>query len=408
MGRSPSSIGFEEVNMFRRRLIAPGPVETSQEVGLAMASAQIHHRSPEARAVVTKARAALKRVYGLPDAWEAPLILTSSGTGAFEAALMNLVPTGAEVVNVSAGKFGERWGEMARALGYTVHERRQTWGKAIPVSWAAELLETNPKATALLITHSETSTGVLHDLERIVQQARAVKPDVLLIVDAITSLGVSELRPAEWGLDAVISGSQKAVAGPPGLGFLALSPRALGLVGEGEHKVRPYYFDLRRELKAQPNGETASTPAINLIQALNASLEPIVQNIDAHGLESWWVEKKTMNDALLNAALALGCSSYAERVSPACVTLVPPSGVTGKDLVKALLARGARAQGGQDAIKDVICRISFMGHFDRYDALAFAGLLEDALLDCEARVVRGAGVAAAWKTLEALNPQKVA
>jgi aspartate aminotransferase-like enzyme len=394
--------------MFRRRLIAPGPVETSHEVGLAMAGAQIHHRSPEARAVVLKATAALKRVYGLPDAWESPLILTSSGTGAFEAALLNLVPSGAEVVNVSAGKFGERWGEMAKALGYTVHERRQTWGKAIPVSWAAELLEANPKAKALLITHSETSTGVLHDLERIVFEARAVRPDVLFIVDAITSLGVGELRPAEWGLDAIISGSQKAVAGPPGLGFLALSPRALEIVSSLKSDTRPYYFDLRRELKSQPNGETASTPAINLIQALNASLEPIVQDIDAHGLESWWTEKKTMNDALLNAALALGCSSYAERVSPACVTLVPPSGITGKDLVKALLARGARAQGGQDAIKDQICRISFMGHFDRYDALAFAGLLEDALLDCGARVSVGAGVAACWKTLESLNPQKVA
>ncbi len=394
--------------MFRRRLIAPGPVETSHDVGLAMAGAQIHHRSPEARAVVLKARAALKRVYGLPDAWEAPLILTASGTGAFEAALMNLVPSGAEVVNVSAGKFGERWGEMAKALGYTVHERRQTWGKAIPTSWAAELLQANPNARALLITHSETSTGVLHDLERIVKEARAVRPDVLFIVDAITSLGVSELQPAEWGLDAIISGSQKAVAGPPGLGFLALSPRALEIVSSLSSDTRPYYFDLRRELKSQPNGETASTPAINLIQALNASLEPIVQDIDAHGLESWWVEKKTMNDALLNAALALGCSSYAERVSPACVTLVPPSGITGKDLVKALLARGARAQGGQDAIKDVICRISFMGHFDRYDALAFAGLLEDALQDCGARVTVGAGVAACWKTLESLNPQKVA
>ncbi len=394
--------------MFRRRLIAPGPVETSHEVGLAMAGAQIHHRSPEARAVVLKARAALKRVYGLPEAWEAPLILTSSGTGAFEAALMNLVPSGAEVVNVSAGKFGERWGEMAKALGYTVHERRQTWGQAIPTAWAAELLEANPNSRVLLITHSETSTGVLHDLERIVKEARAVRPDVLLIVDAITSLGMSELRPAEWGLDAIISGSQKAVAGPPGLGFLVLSPRALEIVSSLSSDTRPYYFDLRRELKSQPNGETASTPAINLIQALNASLEPIVQDIDARGLESWWIEKKTMNDALLNAARALGCSSYAQKVSPACVTLLPPSGISGKDLVKALLARGARAQGGQDAIKDQICRISFMGHFDRYDALAFAGLLEDALQDCGARIARGSGVAACWKTLETLNPQKVA
>lgn len=394
--------------MFRRRLIAPGPVEISLETQLAMAGPQIHHRTPEAREVVLKARGALKRVYGLPDDWEAPLILTSSGTGAFEAALLNLVLIGAEVVNISAGKFGERWGEMARALGYTVHERRQEWGKAIPTAWAAELLEANPNAKALLITHSETSTGVLHDLEGLAREARRVNPDVILIVDAITSLGVSELCPAQWELDAVISGSQKGVSGPPGLGFLALSPRAAGIVSGLPSGTRPYYFDLRRELKAQPNGETAATPAINLIQALCASIEPMMRDIDAHGLESWWLEKKTMNNALLNAALALGCSSFAERVSPACVTLVPPSPVTGKALVKALLERGARAQGGQDAIKETICRISFMGHFDRYDCLAFAGLLEDALLDCGMRVKHGAGVAAAWHTLEALQPERIA
>ena len=394
--------------MFRKRLIAPGPVEISPETQQAMSGAQIHHRTPEARAFVNEARAGLKRVYGLPDEWEAPLILTSSGTGAFEAALLNLVPVGAEVVNVSAGKFGERWGEMARALGYTVHERHQEWGKAIPTAWVTELLETNPEAKALLVTHSETSTGVLHDLEAISKAARAVRPNVILIVDAITSLGVSELRPAAWGLDAVISGSQKGVASPPGLGFLSLSPKAVQMVSSLTSSTRPYYFDLRRELKAQPNGETAATPAINLIQALCASLEPILHDIEKHGLEGVWHEKRTMNQALLNAALALGCASFAERVSPACVTLVPPAPVTGKALVKALLERGARAQGGQDAIKDTITRISFMGHFDRYDCLAFAGLLEDALSDCGATFTRGVGVTAAWHTLEAFQPVKVA
>jgi aspartate aminotransferase-like enzyme len=388
--------------MFRQRLIAPGPVEISPEVRLALAGPQIHHRTNEAREAVKKARAQLKLVFGLPESWEAPLILTSSGTGAFEAALLNLLAPGSEVVSLAAGKFGERWAEMARAFSYVVHEKRQTWGKAIPADLARELLLANPNAQALLVTHSETSTGVLHDLEAIARAAREVAPDCLIIADAITSLGMSEIRPGDWGLDAVISGSQKAVGAPPGLGFLALSPRAIEIVNTLESSTRPYYFDLRRELKAQPNGETAATPAINLIQGLVVALAPLELEIQSKGLEAVWHEKKTMNDALLAAAIACGCSSFAEVPSPACVTLVPPTPIKGKDLVKALLARGARAQGGQDVIKDDICRISFMGYFDRYDCLAFAGLLEDSLADLDVKFTRGSGVAAAWRVLESL------
>lgn len=250
-----------------------------------------------------------------------------------------------------------------------------------------------------MITHSETSTGALHDLQAIARAARLANPEILIIVDAITSIAMAELRPLEWewDLDAVISGSQKAVAGPPGLGFVFLSPRAKHAMKA--FKSSSYYLDLRRELKPQGSGETAFTPAINLIAGLNASLEPIAAEIEQIGLLSYWVGKKALNDALLAGALALGCSSFAAVPSPACVTLVPPAPVSGRMLWAALLKRGARAQTGQDAIKDSIVRISFMGHFDCYDALSFAGLLEEALVDCGAPVTRGAGVAATWRSL---------
>ena len=384
------------LGVFRQRLIAPGPVEISGDVQRALSCPQLHHRSPEAKAVLKRCLELLRVVAGLPESsgWQ-PLILTMSGTGAFEAVLSSLVPRGAKVSSLSAGKFGERWSEMAGVLGYAVTEERFAWGESIPSAAAARVA---PDTQALLITHSETSTGALHDLEQIARAARAANPEILMIVDAITSLGMAELRPVEWGLDAIISGSQKAVAGPPGLGLVFLSPRALAALGN----VQPsgYYLDLRRELKMQPQGETAFTPAINLITALNASLEPIVTEIEHIGLEHYWANKKALNDALLAAALALGCVSFAQSPSPACVTLIPPSPITGRMLWSALLKRNARAQTGQDAIKDVICRISFMGHFDRYDALSFAGLLEEALLDCGAGITRGAGVAAAWQALE--------
>jgi aspartate aminotransferase-like enzyme len=382
--------------VFRQRLIAPGPVEISPAVQLALAQAQLHHRSPEAKVVVKRARELLRVVAGVSEAVE-PLILTASGTGAFEAVLCSLVAREQKIVCISAGKFGERWADMAKALGYNMAEKRLEWGSAIAPNQLKTLLEQNPDAKALLITHSETSTGVLHDLETLAKTARELRPDILILVDAITSLGMAELRLEAWGLDAVISGSQKATGAPPGLGFVFLSPRALDVLGSSTGGG--YYFDLRRELKVQKSGETAFTPAINLIVGLNAALEPIAAEIAAHGLEQWWANKKALNDALLACAMALGCTSYAQSPSPACVTLVPPAPITGRELWQALLKRGARAQTGQDAIKDQIVRISFMGHFDRYDALSFAGLLEEALLDCGANVTRGAGVAALWKAL---------
>jgi aspartate aminotransferase-like enzyme len=382
--------------VFRQRLIAPGPVEISPAVQLALAQAQLHHRSPEAKVVVKRARELLRVVAGVSEAVE-PLILTASGTGAFEAVLGSLVARGQKVLSISAGKFGERWADMARALGYAVAEKRLEWGRAIGTDDLEALLLENQDAKALLITHSETSTGVLHDLEQLAKTARELNPDLLILVDAITSLGVAELRLEAWGLDAIISGSQKATGAPPGLGFVFLSPRAFGVLEPGVGGG--YYFDLRREFKVQSGGETAFTPAINLIVGLNAALEPIAKEISAHGLEAWWTNKKALNDALLACAKALGCSSYADVPSPACVTLVPPAPISGRELWQALLKRGARAQTGQDAIKDQICRISFMGHFDRYDALSFAGLLEEALIDCGAKVTRGAGVAALWAAL---------
>ncbi|MFN3265792.1 MAG: pyridoxal-phosphate-dependent aminotransferase family protein [Deinococcales bacterium] len=383
--------------MFRRRLIAPGPVEISPAVQLALAQAQLHHRSPEAKTVVKRARELLRVVAGVSEAVE-PLILTASGTGAFEAVLGSLVARGEKVISISAGKFGERWAAMARALGYSVAEKRLEWGRAIAQADLLELLQQNPDAKALVITHSETSTGVLHDLEQLAKVAREQNPELFILVDAITSLGVAELRLENWGLDAVISGSQKATGAPPGLGFVFLSPRALRQLEASA--TSGYYFDLRRELKVQKSGETAFTPAINLIVGLNAALEPIAEEISVQGLEAWWANKKALNNALLACAKALGCSSYADVPSPACVTLVPPAPISGRELWQALLKRGARAQTGQDAIKDKICRISFMGHFDRYDALSFAGLLEEALQDCGLELTRGAGVAALWAALE--------
>ncbi len=371
----------------RPRLLAPGPVETDPRTMLALAAPQLHHRTPEARAVVLAARERLGALLGAPS-WET-VITTSSGTGAFEAALLGLVPEGAPLLAASAGKFGERWGDMAGALGYNVTRLTRPWGEALGPQEVAAACRGQ---AALLITHSETSTGTLHDLAGIALAAKAVNPEVLILVDAVTSYAVAELRPDAWGLDAVISGSQKGVAGPPGLGFVFLSPGAAGRLGGNP---RRYYFDLAKELKSQRAGETAQTPALNLIAALNVSMGRLL----SVPLETLWAEKKRLNNALLAAGAALGCHPFAARPSPSVAALAPPSGLGGKAVAAALRALGAQAAAGQAPHADALFRVSLMGYFDRYDALAAAGLLEDALGSLGASFERGAGVSAAWRAL---------
>lgn len=354
---------------------------------LSLAQPQIHHRTPEARAIVQEARDRLRRLLGAPS-WEV-LIMTSSGTGAFETALLGLVPEGAPVLVASAGKFGERWGEMARAFGYVVSSVKKPWGESLDPQ---EVAAACGGMRALLITHSETSTGALHDLGAIARAAKQVNPELLIIVDAVTSYGVAELRPEEWDLDTVISGSQKAVAGPPGLGFVFLSPRAVSRLGGHTHR---YYFDARKELASQQKGETAQTPAINLIASLSSSTERLL----SVPLDVLWAEKARLNAALLAAGEALGCRPFASRPSPAVAALVPPEGISGKQVAGALASLGARAAAGQAPHQDDLFRISMMGYFDRYDALGAAGLLEDALVSLGAAVTRGAAVSRAWSVL---------
>ena len=371
----------------RPRLIAPGPVEVSPATLLALSQPQMHHRSPEARAKFLETRGKLSRLLG--DAYES-VIVTGSGTAAFEGALVSSVPAGAKVVNASAGKFSERWGEMAARLGYAVTSVQQPWGELLG---ADEVADACQDADALTITHSETSTGALHDLQAIAAAAKAANPDLLIIVDAVTSYGVAELRAAAWNVDIVVSGSQKATATPPGLGFVLFSPQAEARLIKDTPKG--FYLDLERELRGQKQANTPQTPAINLVYALDASLDRLL----SVPLEVLWAEKKRQNDALIAAGEALGCRSWASRSSPAVAVLLPPEGLGGKQVAAQLASMGQRALPGQAPHEDTVFRISTLGYADRYDALSVAGILEDAFMALGAKFERGAAVAAAWQVI---------
>lgn len=382
---------------FRPRLLTPGPVELAPDVLLALAARQLHHRSPEGRAAFKRARLLLANLFGvdLNAGWET-LILTMSGTGAMEAGLTAVMRPGDQVLALANGKFGQRWQSMARRLGLEVRELNAPWGEALDPRALEEALRAAPGVKAVVFTHSETSTGTLNDAQALAETARRVDPSVLVVTDAVTSLAVAELRPAEWGLDVIASGSQKGVGGPPGLGFLALSPRALN-AARSLPAPQAFTLDIRRELSAQPRGETAFTPAINLVAALIPSLERLAET----GLENVWRERSAMTTAFLAAAVALGAASFSMRPSPACAAIEPPVPATGAMLAKAMKARGAHVQRGQDEIEDRITRVSFMGYFDRYDVLAVVGILEDALTDLGVGFKPGAGLLAAWDKLRA-------
>ena len=347
----------------RQRLIAPGPVEVEPRVLLELAQPQMHHRAPEGRAKLIEAREKLTRLLG--DPYEA-VITSTSGTGAFEGALVSLAPEGARVVNASAGKFSERWGEMAERLGYDTVTVQRPWGEMLD---ADEIAEAAKGAHTLTITHSETSTGALHDLAVIARAARAANPDLIIIADCITSYGVAELRPAAWDVDVIVSGSQKGTATPPGLGFVLFGERAQERLIQGTRKG--FYLDLERELKGQRNGDTPQTPAINLIYALSAALDRLL----SVPLEVLWAEKARQVGALVAAGRALGSEPWAVRVSPAVAVLRPPAGLTGRQVAARLADMGQRALPGQAPHEDTVFRVSTLGYADRYDALGIAGIL---------------------------------
>ncbi|MDO4246839.1 MAG: aminotransferase class V-fold PLP-dependent enzyme [Deinococcus sp.] len=372
----------------RERLIAPGPVEVAPNVLLELAQPQMHHRAAAGIAKLMEAREKLTRLLG--DPYDA-VITTTSGTGAFEGALVSTTPSGAKVVNAQAGKFSERWGEMAQRFGYDTQIIAKPWGEMLDVNEVADACK---GAHTLTITHSETSTGALHDLEAIAKAAKAQNPDLIIIADCITSYGNAELRPAAWGVDVVVSGSQKGTATPPGLGFVLFSPEVQArMIKDTPHG---FYLDMTRELAGQKAGNTPQTPAINLMYALSVALDRLL----AVPLEVLWAEQRRKTDALIAAGTALGAPAWAARPSAAVAVLTPPQGIGGKQVAARLAEMGQRALPGQAPHEDTVFRISTMGYADRYDALAIAGILEDCFASLGVQFERGAAVQAAWNVMK--------
>ncbi len=377
---------------FKPRLLAPGPVEVPPAVLEALARPVAHHRAPAFRETFLRARERLATVFSVPG--DDVLIVTGSGTAGFEAALVSAVPAGDRVLALHAGRFGERWAAMAESLGYQVEHLEAAPGAEFDLSEVAERLDATSQLAAVTLVHSETSTGALHDVRAVAELVRRVRPEALVLVDAVTSLACAELRPLEWGLDAVVSGSQKGVMTPPGLAFVWLSERAWQRSGEAG-RAGSYYLDLHRERAKQAGGQTAFTPAVSLVAGLDVALGMLLDE----GLENVWRRRAGLNAALLAAGGALGLRQFAARPSPAVAALVVPEGIGARAVLSAARARGATLAGGQGELAGTIIRPSLLGYADRYDAVAAAQLLEDALHDVDADTPQGVAVPAALRAL---------
>ena len=371
----------------KTRLFTPGPTPVPEQVMLRMAQPIIHHRTPEFKEAFAEVNDNLKYLY----CTEQPVLtLTSSGTGAMEAALANTLSRGDEIICVNGGKFGERWGNIADAYGLQKREIEVEWGNAVTLEELREKMEQHPDAKAICLTHSETSTGVFTDVQAIAADIRS-DFDGLIIVDGITAVGAHEMRFDDWGVDVVVTGSQKGLMIPPGLAFIALSDRAWQATETSD--LPSFYFDLKQARKSFEKGDTAWTPAVTLVLGLNDALGMIREE----GREAVWARHTRLAAGLRKGLTALGFELFGTPPSNAVTSVLLPEGKT--EFQKVMKDRyGITMAGGQEELKGKIFRASHLGYYDEGDMLTFLHYTERALTDIGVSHEAGAGVAAAQQT----------
>jgi aspartate aminotransferase-like enzyme len=375
--------------MKKTHLFAPGPTPVPPEALLSMALPILHHRTPEYEALFAEVREGLK---GLFQTAEEVLLFAASGTGGMEAAVVNILSPGDRALVIRGGKFGERWGEICQAYGIDGVPIDVPYGKAVNPALVAAALERDPQIAAVFSTHSETSTGVLHDIEAVARIVR--KTPALLVVDAITSLGVVDLPVDAWGLDVVVAGSQKALMLPPGLTLVGVSRKAWAAVERA--RLPRYYFDFAAERTHLLKNQSRFTPAISLVVGLQQTL----RMIRTEGLANIVRRHARLAAAMRAGVTALGLELFAEPPSPAVTAVHVPKGIDGGAIVKTLRAKhGVIIAGGQGSLKGKIFRLATMGYADASDVVVALSALELTLAELGYPVKIGEGIRAAQEVL---------
>ncbi len=373
-------------------LMIPGPTPVPEQALRALAKHPIGHRSKDFEAIIAEVTENLKWLH---QTQSDVLMLTASGTGAMEAGIINFLSPGDRVIVGSNGKFGERWAQVAKAYGLTVDPITTEWGQALDPEEFRQKLEadTNKEIKAVIVTHSETSTGVVNDLETINRHVKA-HGQALIIVDAVTSLGAMNVPVDAWGLDVVASGSQKGFMIPPGLGFVSVSAKAWEAYKTA--KLPKFYLDLGKYKKATDKNSSPFTPPVNLIFALQATLRMMKQE----GLENIFKRHERQMKATRAAATAMGLKLYApDDAAARSITAVATSDA---EQIRSIVKKrfDIVMAGGQDHLKGEIFRIGHLGFVSDRDILTAIAALEAALQEMgKATAQVGAGVAAAAKIL---------
>ncbi len=376
--------------MEKKYLFSPGPTMLPSEVLLKMAEPVMHHREPEFEKIFAEIREGLKYIFQTKNE---VMTFSSSGTGAMEGAVSNLLSTGDRAIVVRGGKFGERWGEICKAYGIGFDAIDVEWGKAVDPRKIEEILRSDGSVRAVYTQASETSTGVRHPIREIAEVVKKYE-NTVLVVDGITGIGVFDIPMDTWGLDVVISGSQKALMLPPGLSFAALSDKAWKFVERSN--LPKYYFDFKKELKNTKKNQSSYTPAISLFVALRESLRMIRKE----GREAVFRRHAKLAEATRRAVKAIGLELYApETPSDAATAVKFPEGIDG-DRLKALFFErfGITGAEGQGRAKGKIIRIAHLGYYDRLDMVMVISALEMLLKEMGYKFELGAGVRAAEET----------
>jgi aspartate aminotransferase-like enzyme len=348
----------------------------------------IHHRTPEYEALFIEVRAGLKRLF---QTAQDVIPFTASGTGSMEAAVVSTLSAGDTVLVLRAGKFGERWEEICAAYGLTIVPLIAPFGETVTADRVAQALREHPEARAVLMQHSESSTGVLHDVKGVAAVTRPTA--AILIVDAVSSLGIADLPMDAWGVDVVVAGSQKGLMLPPGLSFCALSDKAWAHVKTS--RLPKYYFDIAAEHKAVSRNEAHFTPAVSIV----VGLREVLRMIEVEGLANVFKRHERLARATRSGVEALGLELFAKaNASPALTAVVAPKGVDSEAVLAAYSAsHNITIAGGQGEMKGTVFRLGHMGYVADFDVVTALAALEQVLHELGAPVDFGAGVRAAQK-----------
>jgi len=376
------------VNRFEPNLRIPGPTSLPPSVREAGARQMINHRGPEFAGMLGRILSRMKPYFGTTSD---VAILSCAGSGGLEAAVVNTLSPGDRVLGISIGSFGERIARIATVYGADVTKLSVEWGRAADTDEVREHLVANPGYKAVLLTHNETSTGVMNPVAELAAVIHEIQPDALIVVDSVSGLGAVPFQMDAWGVDVVVTGSQKAWMAAPGLAMVAASERAWAAMETA--KMPRFYLDLRKHREAHALGETPWTPAIAVVYQVDAGLALM----EAEGAEAIFARHETCASAARAGLEALGFELFADpaHYSRTVTAAKVPEGFDWKAINTAVKGEGVILAGGQGPLTGKIFRLGHLGSVTLGEILDAIGVLEQVSIRFERPVEPGTGIAAA-------------